>query len=199
MRTRKPILALLATAVLAVLLTGIAYAGVRIEGIDWSLPAYERSLGFWPSEEWFVVAFWRPPTCISPTWDLFETFDIPGAFECQPATIDGFHVWKNGPGLDEAPLQAEWHGKGAVPVWFALNSEVLSVIGDGDLTKAEFESLPSLRKGTASFYHETLHPVGGHHLVSNRIQAHGALEDGTPFTVRFVLTPGTSWLDVKFN
>ena len=51
------------------------------------------------------------------------------------------------------------------------------------LTIGELADLPSLKIGSASFYHETLHPWGGsvkNHLVFN---AHGSFANGSAFKV----------------
>jgi hypothetical protein len=112
-----------------------------------------------------------------------DFFDFINAWGCAPTT-SGFEIWKNGPGIDTAPLQQELFGQGAVPVWFVDTQELMAAIVDDVLTIGELESLASLKIGTASFYHETLHPWGGsvrNHLVFN---AHGLLADETAFNVQ---------------
>jgi hypothetical protein len=196
MRTKKLRTVLLAMAVLAMVLTSVAQAGEREDAAEW--PIYARPLG--SSGEWSAIPFYRPPGCVPYDFNLLAMFDVPRVFECVPNTTEGFAVWKNGPGIDAAPMHGEFHGLGAVPVWFVRTDEFVGAIYDDYvLTVPELESLPSLRKGTATHYHETLNPIYGHLRPTNRIQAHGTLDDGRRFWLQMVLTPGTYFLDVTFK
>jgi hypothetical protein len=55
-----------------------------------------------------------------------------------------------------------------VPVWIMSSGDFLDALADGGLTVSELEALPSLFKGSASFYHETFHPLFGHKLIANK-------------------------------
>jgi hypothetical protein len=197
MRIKKLLSLLLATAVLAMVLTSVAYAGVRTDVDEW--PIYARPLD--SAGEWSAIPFYRPPDCVPDDFNLLLMFDIPDVFSCGPVTSVGFAVWKNGPTIDPAPIHGEFHGLGAVPVWFVHTDELLAaVFDDGVLTVPELEGLTSLRKGTASYYHETLNPIEGHHRPSNRIQAHGMLDDGgMRFWMQMVITRGVYFLNVRFK
>ena len=67
------------------------------------------------------------------------------------------------------------------------------------LTLPELEALPSLRKGSASFFQETLHPAGGARVDVKNIVARGTLEDGTLFQVHVTAGPGNSNISIVFN
>ncbi len=161
-----------------------AQANVRIEGGDIS-PYYARIARdeIFHTDDWAVIVFYRPPSCIPADFNLLELFDVPRAFSCGPATIEGFTIWKNGPDKDPAPLQGRFHGKGEVPVWFVRWSELESAIADEVLTIGELTGLPSRIVGTASHYQETLHPPQASDKGNGKLNfvARGTLEDGRSF------------------
>ncbi len=158
-----------------------AHAQVRLEDAG-EVPYYARVLF---GEAWSVVVFYRPPSCVPPEFDLYSTFfDMPRVFDCDPPTTDGFSVWKNGPGIDPAPLQLKLQGWGAVPIWFVQTSELVAAAADNVITLQELETLPSLMVGTASFYQEVLHPEGGAQVPKITVVARGTLEDGRSFHVQ---------------
>jgi len=142
-------------------------------------PYYAR-LGpgeFYHEGEWAAIVFYRPPTCISPTFNLLDRFDIPGVFGCNPPTTAGFAIWDDpSPG----PRQVELHGLGAVPVWFVNWPALQAAVADDLLTIGELSSLEHLI-GSASFYQETLHAAEVD-TAFVEMNAHGKLGDGRTFT-----------------
>lgn len=133
------------------------------------------------TDEWAAVVFYRSPACIPATFNLLDLFDVPGAFFCD-LTIDGFEIWRNGPPpVDSAPMMAVFRGLGSVPIWFVSWEELQAAIADDVLTMPELEAIPSLIKGSATDFHETLHPTGGAVNPKILIKAHGVLEDGRSF------------------
>ncbi len=138
-----------------------------------------------------AIVFYRNPSCVPAGFNLLNLFDAPRASGCA-LMVEGFDIWKNGPPpAGMAPILSETRGLGAVPVWFFSWSEVRAVMSDHKLTITELKSLPSLRKGSASFYQETLHPYGGAQVDVKNIVAHGLLESGSPFQLRVTAGPGT--------
>ena len=185
---------------IALLTPQAALANMRIDN-GGEVPYYARLErgGIFTDDGWAVIVFYRPPDCIPSDFNLLDFFDFANVWGCKPTTTDGFEIWKNGPGIDMAPLQQEMHGKGDVPVWFVDTQELEAAITDDVLTIGELEGLPSLQVGTASFYHETLHPWGGsvkNHLVFN---AHGLLEDGSKFIVLAEHTESNFNANIRFK
>ncbi|OGO60206.1 MAG: hypothetical protein A2029_01275 [Chloroflexi bacterium RBG_19FT_COMBO_47_9] len=176
-----------------------AQANVRFDN-NGQVPYYARIAQgeFYTDSDWVAIVFYRLPECIPADFNLLDFFDFANVWNCAPTT-SGFEIWKNGPGIDTAPLQQELFGMGVVPVWFADTQELMTVIEDGVLTIDELGSLPSLKIGTASFYHETLHPWGGsvrNHLVFN---AHGSLTDGTVFNIHAEHTETNFNVNINLN
>ncbi len=183
------ILAFLLVIIPLLSLTQSANANIRLKEGD--VPFYTRieSDFAFHTEKWAVIVFYRPPACVPLDFNLSEFFDIPGAFSCGPTTTEGYAIWKNGPDIDSAPIQSNLFGLGAVPVWFVRWPELKSAIADKMLVMPDLEALPSLQKGYASFYHETLHPTSelGHPSMIEFV-ARGNLEDGRTFDVKATST-----------
>lgn len=189
---------LLAIVGLMLVIAPAVLASVRIED-GGQVPFYARApRGDTKNDgEWAVIPFYRPPSCVPAGFNLLDFFDFPdgidfGAFDCQPATTDNFSIWKNGPNVDFAPVMSQFHGLGAVPVWFVRMDELEAAAADDMLTIVELAGLPSLLMGTASHYKETLHPGESPSPAAGRIQitADGVLEDGRSFQVQ-VTSNGT--------
>jgi hypothetical protein len=156
---------------------------------------------FAQDDQWVAIDFHRDPECSAIAgFNLLLFVDFPNAFAC-PLTVDvkewwtaedlaiAGGPWQSPPGLPgfRTPSQARWFGKGAVPIYFVNQMELLDAIGDGVLTVSELESLPSLMIGYATGYHfiqlnsgaRNSHPT----MRSGQTQtvAHGFLEDGRSF------------------
>jgi hypothetical protein len=178
---RRRALTILVIAGLLLIAAPIALANVRVEGAG-DVPFYAR-LGrgeIYHTDDWAAIVFYRPPICIPSNFNLLDFFDIPGAFDCQPYTTDGFAIWKNGPETDSAPMLSQLHGLGAVPVWFVSWPTLQAAMADDVLTIGELEAMQPLR-GSASFYHEVLRPTGVVNVSIIAVNASGALVDGRSF------------------
>lgn len=176
--------------VVGVLLLAVptATANVRLTGGETPFYARIESGEIFHTDEWAVIAFYRPPACVPAGFNLLALFDVPGAFACGPSTIDGFTIWRNGPQTDPAPIQAEYHGLGAVPIWFVRWPELEDAVADDVLTIGELAGMPSRLVGSASFYEETLHPEQSAQVGELEFVAWGTLEDGRRFAAESVLT-----------
>jgi hypothetical protein len=101
---------------------------------------------------WAAITFIRPTDLIPPNHDLLGVDS--GAIGT-PMLVDGFGVFATAE--DRVPFMTEVHGLGAVPVWFVDWDELQGALADETLTFAELTGLPSLLKGSASFYQEQNH------------------------------------------
>jgi hypothetical protein len=195
----KPGLIMAIVLGVALLIPQGAQANIRFDN-GGQVPYYARIANgeLYADGDWVAIVFYRLPECIPADFNLLDFFDFANVWGCAPTT-SGFEIWKNGPGIDLAPLQQELFGIGAVPVWFIDTKELMTVFGDGVLMIGELESLTSLKIGSASFYHETLHPWGGsvrNHMVFN---AHGELADGTSFKVHAEHTETNFNVNIHFT
>jgi hypothetical protein len=143
---------------------------------------------------WVGIAFYRSPACVPGDFNLLEFFDFAEAFPGGPPRpilcslmVHGHALWRGAPQVG-APHTVVSAGNGAVPVWFALEHEVLAAMGDNVLTIVEIEAMPSLIRGEASHFNELLHPHGmpgenggGHPVPKIVLNAQGTLEDGRVF------------------
>ena len=184
---------LVATIVISILImvTGIVYASERR-----TIPPdpFGPFYGDWfVNDEWAAFIFYRPPDCVPDTFDFFIYVDIPGAFFCEPITVEGFAIYKNPD--DFVPKQGKFHGLGAVPVWFVARQDYNAIVSDNDLTMDEVRQKSSLR-GFAHFYQETLHTSGVHPTPMKNIIARGTLDEDSPIDASFqvrglvVIQPG---------
>jgi len=166
---------------LAILWSGeMAQANVRLES---SGPPFYARIGLgeiYHDGEWATIAFYRNP--VRPGFNLLEFFDTEFDPDCE-SYVAGFEIWKNGPWAgDLAPIQSRLNNTGPMPIWFVAWDELQSVIADGVLTIDELAGLDSLLIGTATFYTETLHPLGGGPQTKTTIVASGVLADGRTFS-----------------
>ena len=97
-----------------------------------------------------------------------------------------FEIWQH-PGVDLVPLVWQLHGLGAVPVYFVSWPELQAAMADGELKIGELESLPSLLRGTADSYKQTVRNEGPLAVVVLQISARGVLKDGRAFQVETVV------------
>lgn len=177
------------TLIMTVLLTTAAHAQIRV-----SVPEDDPGPPFYAvverifvphTDEWAAITFLRQPGCVPDDFNLLDLFDIPAAFGC-PLTVQGHLIYKNAPPpVDNAPIQVNLHGLGAVPIWFVSWPELQVALADDVLTVPELLTLPSLQMGFASFFKETQHPGDerpqGAGNGKIEISAHGALTDGRTF------------------
>ena len=202
MRPRTRLLALVGALAMTSAL-GLAPASADVRIADDVVPAYARMAAgpvtggvqeVFHTEEWAVIPFYRPPGCVPASFNLLDFFDIPGAFFCGPQTVQTATIWRNGPGIDDAPIMAKSRGLGEMPVWFVRWPELEAAIADGELTIGDLEGLPSLLVGTASFYTETLHPSQAAQVPLTVFVARGTLEDGGSFQAQATRSGGAGRL-----
>ena len=129
---------------------------------------------------WAGVSFVRPPSCVPADFNLLDFFDIPGAFGCEPMTVENFTIRKD-PFLPP-PFQFVLHGLGDVPVWLVDADDMEAAISDGVLTIGELETIPSLVKGHASTYNEMVQP-SPREPRQVTLTASGTLDDGRAFYI----------------
>lgn len=188
---RHRLIRFLPVLVLLLLVVPTALAAVRIDS-DGQVPFYARVPrgDIIHNDDWAVIVFYRPASCIPEDFNLLDFFDFPsntgpGAFGCNPPTTDTIEFWRNGPGIDFAPVRARFRGLGAVPIWFVEWPELEAAIADDMLTIGELEALPSLRQGSADNYQERLRPGESPSTRASGIWliARGELTDGSGFRV----------------
>lgn len=136
---------------------------------------------------WVAIVFYRPPACVRETFNLLDFFDAPAAFSCGPPTTEGFSIRRDGEPPTVAPRQATFRGLGDVPVWFVASSELAAGVADGVLTIGELEGMSTLKTGSASFFHQTLHPHEGANQPMTQFVASGELADGQGFRIQAVM------------
>jgi hypothetical protein len=186
-------------AALALLLLAGSVFGAQIVRVDneGEVPFYAR---FGTNETFSddgqtVIIFYRPSSCIPADFNMMDFFHFPddtspGAFACQPTTMDGYEMWEGEPGSGPAPVRTQLWGRGAVPVWFVDTADVQALIDDdGVVTIADLESLSPV-KGTADKYYEVLHPSQSNEKPLIIFRAEGELDDGGTFWARASIING---------
>jgi len=156
-----------------------------------AFPYYARTDLLFHNDEWAVIVFYRPPECVPESFNLLAFVHIPGAFLCNPTTTTGWSLWENGPSVDPGPFRIQLKGLGAVPVWLVGWPELQAAAIDGILTISELEAMPSLVKGSAFFYTESL-------IIPRKLTyvAKGMLDDGRDFHVEASSFPGMGIMNV---
>lgn len=146
------------------------------------------------SDDWAVLALYRPVACVGYGVDLAEPdpLAIPAVFGCLPMSVTGFSLTRAGA---VAPWKADLRNRGDMEVWFLSRADFDDARNDdGRITREEFEAAPSFVTGTASFYREEVHPApvpglpGGHPVVHLVIESHGTVQDGGRFRVAAAVT-----------
>jgi hypothetical protein len=155
----------------------------RIESPDF--PFYSRTElgtggGFgYRTDTWAAIVFYRDPACVPTGFNLFEFYDVPGAFGCD-ARVDGFALFIEPLGITE-PKHANVRGN-AVPIWFVpWDAPFQQAVQDGVLTRAQLEAMPGLRRGVATQFQEILHTSENHPVGKINITARGTLSGGGSF------------------
>ncbi|CAN5758031.1 hypothetical protein BH23GEM6_BH23GEM6_24710 [soil metagenome] len=158
---------------------------------DPGVPAYAR-FGLPTNQllhdgEWLAIPMLRDPACIPADFNLLNFFDPPGeggpgAFAC-PLKLHGWYMIEADAPLGTFPSIVHSSGD-AVPFWFVRWSEFQPLLAGGEVNIGDLAALPSLVRGTADRFAETLHPRLENHRVV--VDAQGHLEDGGRF--RFHLT-----------
>ncbi|MDZ7789254.1 MAG: hypothetical protein U5L08_01925 [Xanthomonadales bacterium] len=158
------------------------------------IPAYARLELLIPDfdvphdDDWAAIVFYRNPDCVPLDFDLGQFFhfpgpDSPGAFGCE-LLIEGSELWTNGPEEDLAPVYAR--SRSAVPglpIWFVTWTELSELFDAGTVFIDEIEALPSLVRGHAWWFEESLHPNGSAPDPAISLNARGRLESGGRFVL----------------
>jgi hypothetical protein len=167
-------------------------------GPPWYTPVFsggaEPPFGYIPNDgTWAAVTFYRETSCVPADFNLLLVLDLapldppddprPRAFGCD-LTVSGRAWFEPAGGI---PTQERYIGLGAVPIYFALLSEVQSVAGDSpsdpdsdpDIYIGELAGLPSLNIGSADRLKIVIHNSNqganpGHEVVD----ASGAITQG---------------------
>jgi hypothetical protein len=176
MRSRK----YLVCVSLLLALAGLAVAADRLEfpGDFPGPPIYADYVEEFHTSTWAMIPFWREPEGIPADFNLLDIFDAPAALSV-PLTIEGF-VIRDAP-LPAPPTMIQIWGKPEMPIWLVAPAELEAGVADGALTIGELRGMPSLQKGTATYYHERIQPPETAHLI----EARGTLPDGRTFEGRF--------------
>ena len=127
-------------------------------------------------DEWAVVVFHRPPSCIPPLANLLEVADQSVVGRCGPPTISGTATWNDGPQVDAQPTETTYAGLGEVPVWLAPWPLIEQLAADGALSRREMLDIHTRIEATATSYVER----SGSGVLD--IAGSGQLADGRPFS-----------------
>jgi hypothetical protein len=154
---------------------------------------------------WVVFEFIRDPECEQIAgFNLLTVVDFPDVFDC-PLTVDITEMWDPDdletadgpwgtppwqPGFRTA-IQAHHVGKGAVPIYFVRETELLAARADGVLTIEELHDLPpsSIMIGEATMFRFNQLNSGRVNALQDArpghtsMVAHGDLPDGRRFSV----------------
>lgn len=149
--------------------------------------------------DWIAAVFYRPPECVPAMFNLWSLVDYEQSWSCGPSTTRGFMLWEGKSGSSNGPNLFLLKGKGAVPVWFVSLTEFDAASSDGVLTIGELAALPSLVRGTADEYRETLDPYPLSAATQMKIEARGTLEDGRAFRLQYKYSDARSSARIKFG
>lgn len=131
------------------------------------------------TDEWAAIVFYRDPACVPAGFNLFDFFDIPGAFFCAP-TVEGHALHVEPLGMTP-PKLSSLQGD-AVPIWFVPWSGAFEqAVEAGVLTMAELAAMPGLIQGVATQFHELLTSIENHPSPKINITARGEILGGGSF------------------
>jgi hypothetical protein len=194
---RKVVLALILT-------TGTAIAVNAQMRIDNPQPPFYARISVNPllglnqeilhDDEWAAIPFYRDIACIPADFNLLQMLDLTPdlvyglrPFGCALA-VEGFELWKNGPGVDPAPIHSRLRAIDTVEIWFVSWPALSLEVQDGQLSIGELSSMSSLRRGSATLFSETLHPLGPSHAHNIALEALGYTDDGARFLFHVAVT-----------
>lgn len=174
------------------------------------IPAYARLELLIPdfdvprNEQWAAIVFYRDPDCVPENFNLGMFFDPPvggpGAFACE-LLVEGHELWANGPGSDSAPLYVlSRNSTPNLPVWFVAWPELRNLFDTGSVTIGGLAALPSLVRGWAWSFEETLHPNGAAPDPAITMSARGRLEGGGEFELgwHYQASAGLNIVEIEF-
>jgi hypothetical protein len=123
------------------------------------------------TDEWAAIVFYRQPACVPQAFDLFQFYDVPGAFACTPTT-DGHALHVEPLGI--TPPKTSHLSGNAVPIWFVPWSGAFEqAVNDGVLTMAQLSAMPGLLKGVATQFQENLATIENHPVPKINVTARG--------------------------
>lgn len=160
-----------------------------------SLPGGPLMEHIYHNDQWAAIAFYRDTACIPADFNLLQMFDFTEdpvyglrPFGCA-LSVQGFEIWEHGPGTDDlAPIHSVLRGRGAVGVWFVSWSALQAQVADGYLSIAELSAMPSLRRGIATQFSESLSPFEQAQVGHIALEARGVTEDGYSFQFHATVT-----------
>jgi hypothetical protein len=164
--------------------TGAALVRREMPREDPGPPFYARvGMQVLEGDGYVAIPFYRSPDLVPAGFNLMSFYDFPGpggpgAFAA-PLLMTGFTLTEADAAQGTFPKQVELHGAG-VPVWFVPSAAFHAAAQDRALTIGELRALSPL-VGTASRYHESLHPRESEHKIV--IEAAGTLADGRSFSL----------------
>lgn len=131
------------------------------------------------TDQWAAIVFYRDPSCVPADFNLFEFYDVPGAFFCD-SRVDGFSLHLEPLGMTP-PKVSQLHGS-AVPIWFVpWDAPIQLAIQNEVLTRAQLEAMPGLVRGVATNFREVLMTVESHPRPKINITARGYIAGGGSF------------------
>ncbi len=160
------------------------------------VPAYARLELLVPNfdvpnnRRWAAIVFYRDPACVPQDFNLGQFFDFPGpgglgAFAC-PLLVEGHEIWENGPNDDLAPIYVRTRNAVPdLPIWFVAWNELKPILDSGQVFIGDIERLPSLVRGSAATYEESLYPNGSAETPGITLRSEGSLEGGGRFMLRW--------------
>jgi hypothetical protein len=160
------------------------------------VPAYARLELLVPNfdvpnnRRWAAIVFYRDPACVPPDFDLGQFFHLPGpeglgAFAC-PLLVEGHEIWQIGPDTDLAPIYVRTRNAVPdLPVWFVAWNELRPILESGQVFIGDITGLPSLVRGSASWYEEALYPNGAAEIPGITLRSEGTFEDGGAFSLKW--------------
>lgn len=165
------------------------------------IPAYARLELLVPNfdvpndKRWAAIVFYRDPGCVPADFDLGQFFHLPGpqglgAFAC-PLLVEGHEIWQNGPGPggDLAPIYVRTRNAVPdLPIWFVAWNELRPVLESGQVFIGDIAGLPSLVRGSAHWYEESLYPNETAEIPGITLRSEGSLENGGRFRLKWHFT-----------
>lgn len=134
-----------------------------------------------------VWVFYRAEENVPTDFNLLEVLDwndrdgngVPDPWD-YPFLMQGHDIFQGG-----LPFKVSLHQIDEVPVWFTTWADTVEFLDTHNwtITIEDLRGLSSLIKGSATLYHEELHPVNGTAKVGkHNFSAKGSLEDGRSFS-----------------
>lgn len=163
------------------------------------VPAYARLELLVPNfdvpnnNRWAAIVFYRDPACVPHDFNLGQFFHPPGpagpgAYGC-PLLVEGHEIWNAEPAPGVSPIYVRTRNAVPnLPIWFVAWDELQPILESGQVFIGDITALPSLVRGSASWYEEALYPNGAAEIPGITLRSEGKLEDGGKFWLRWHFT-----------